>query len=406
MNPFPTDAEVIPILSVTEGTPAPLFFFTTSEGFEPPSHPKFLYFTTEKTLVYTAFFADFGPLDLGLTYKFCKQMEDMMALAVKENKSVGYYCSNRKDGHARANSAVLLCAYLILVLGMQPEKAYKPFFQIKKPFTPFRDAAFALNSWPLFVVDCAKAFHKAASNGHFDYSTFDLEKFEFMAQLHNGDMSWIIPNKLLAFSGPLAKRKELASGKHTLTPEDYCAPFKELGVRCIVRFNSKCYDKRIFERSGFNHVDMFYEDGANPTDAILQQFLSLVETQSGGIAVHCKAGLGRTGTNICAYMIKHLGYSARESIAWHRICRPGAVVGPQQQYLCSMEDKLVMEGAQFKALRTQDKLRSDRSRQTSPIPSTVRRGSKDRRGSKELIQALERKDSASSATRKLANLKI
>ncbi len=37
----------------------------------------------------------------------------------------------------------------------------------------------------------------------------------------------------------------------------------------------------------------------------------------------------------------------REAVAWHRVCRPGAVVGPQQQYLCSIEDKLKSEGKTF-----------------------------------------------------------
>ena len=49
-----------------------------------------------------------------------------------------------------------------------------------------------------------------------------------------------------------------------------------------------------------------------------QQFLQLCENEKGAIAVHCKAGLGRTGTNIAAYMMKHYGYSARETIAWCR----------------------------------------------------------------------------------------
>jgi cell division cycle 14 len=301
-----------------------------------------------------------------------------MATAVSQKKGVAYYCSNNANGHARANSAVLLCAYMVFALGFPPEKAYSPFFGLARPFTPFRDAAFALNTWPLFVLDCCCAFSRAVSCGHFVYSQFDVDKFEFMAQLHNGDMSWIVPGKLLAFSGPLAKRKELASGKFTMTPEDYIAPFKALNVQCVVRFNNKCYDRRSFLNGGVAHVDMFYEDGANPTEAILQQFLALAETQAGAIAVHCKAGLGRTGTNICAYMVKHLGYSVREAIAWHRICRPGAVVGPQQQYLCSIEDKLKMEGAQFYAKQAAAKARAGGVSPTSPVPVPVRRGSKDR----------------------------
>lgn len=98
-------------------------------------------------------------------------------------------------------------------------------------------------------------------------------------------------------------------------------------------------------------MDLFYEDGGNPTEEILQACLRLCETHQGGLAIHCKAGLGRTGTNICAYMIKHLNYSVRESVAWNRICRPGSVVGPQQQFLCSIEDKLRSEGVIYREKR-------------------------------------------------------
>ena len=45
------------------------------------------------------------------------------------------------------------------------------------------------------------------------------------------------------------------------------------------------------------------------------------------------AGLGRTGTLIALYMMKHYKFTAAESIAWIRICRPGSVIGPQQNFL-------------------------------------------------------------------------
>jgi hypothetical protein len=64
--------------------------------------------------------------------------------------------------------------------------------------------------------------------------------------------------------------------------------------------------------------------------------------------VHCKAGLGRTGTNIAAYMIKHYGYTVKESIAWCRVCRPGSVVGPQQQFLAQIEKRMQDEGARYR----------------------------------------------------------
>ena len=47
----------------------------------------------------------------------------------------------------------------------------------------------------------------------------------------------------------------------------------------------------------------------------------------------CVAGLGRTGTLIGCYLMKHYEMSAAETIAWIRIARPGSVLGPQQHYM-------------------------------------------------------------------------
>ncbi len=68
-------------------------------------------FFNDKTLTYTAFFADFGPLDLGLTYKFCVQLQEAMFRAEREHKSVLYVSS--RHPHKRSNSGVLLMAYMV-----------------------------------------------------------------------------------------------------------------------------------------------------------------------------------------------------------------------------------------------------------------------------------------------------
>lgn len=46
-----------------------------------------------------------------------------------------------------------------------------------------------------------------------------------------------------------------------------------------------------------------------------------------------QAGLGRTGTLIACWLMKEYGVTAAESMAWLRICRPGSVIGPQQEFL-------------------------------------------------------------------------
>lgn len=63
-----------------------------------------------------------------------------------------------------------------------------------------------------------------------------------------------------------------------------------------------------------------------------------------GFAVHCKAGLGRTGTCIGAYIMKHYRMTAKEVIGWMRICRPGMVIGPQQQFLEKIQSLMWQEG--------------------------------------------------------------
>jgi len=116
-------------------------------------------------------------------------------------------------------------------------------------------------------------------------------------------------------------------------PESYFTYFRRNNVTTIIRLNKKVYDALSFTDAGFIHKDLFFVDGSTPTDSIMHQFLKIAENNSGALAVHCKAGLGRTGSLIGCYIMKHYHLTAHETIAWIRICRPGSVIGHQQQWL-------------------------------------------------------------------------
>jgi len=162
----------------------------------------------------------------------------------------------------------------------------------------------------------------------------------------HGDLNWIAKNKFLAFAGPQFKRNVTREGCYTLTPHDYIPYFQSKNVGLVVRLNQRMYDENDFRKAGIDHFEQYYLDGSCPTMPILKRIVQAFEAvpEGKGIAVHCKAGLGRTGTCIGAYIMKHYNFSAREIIGWMRICRPGMVIGPQQHFLEDIQQQMWYEG--------------------------------------------------------------
>lgn len=196
----------------------------------------------------------------------------------------------------------------------------------------FRDASFGAPCYQISLKDCLSAIYECHRLGFFNFDDFNVKEYEYYERVEYGDLNWIVPDKFIAFCGPHAKLNN-ENGYPLHAPESYFSYFRQNNVTTIVRLNKKIYDASQFINAGFDHRDLFFRDGSTPTDNIVRQFLKIAENTNGAIAVHCKAGLGRTGSLIGCYIMKHYHLTAHETIAWIRICRPGSVIGHQQQWL-------------------------------------------------------------------------
>jgi len=158
----------------------------------------------------------------------------------------------------------------------------------------------------------------------------------------NGDLHVLVPGRFLAFRGPRDDHGDW------LDASSYINAFRSLSVHTVVRLNKPEYDKAVFTSAGFEHLDLPFEDCTVPPLHIVDTFLRTAENLRPGqmMAVHCLAGLGRTGTLIAMFMMKHFGFSANEAIGWLRICRPGSIIGPQQQFLADEEKRMHRLGAE------------------------------------------------------------
>jgi len=173
--------------------------------------------------------------------------------------------------------------------------------------------------------------------------------------VENGDFNWIVPGKLLAVCSPTSVA---TNDGDTVThpPSYYTKYFKENGIDTIVRLCKVEYDATDFVKAGINHFDMYFIDGTTPSIEIVHRFLKVAE-EAKGVAVHCKQGLGRTGTLLACYLMKHHGFAADESIAFLRIQRPGSVVGPQQAFLHDVQHLLQQPQTILNAMEEELKLK-------------------------------------------------
>lgn len=171
-------------------------------------------------------------------HAFCLELDKLLNDPKYKSAKIYHYCND--DIAKKANAAFLMGAYQITYLSRTAKEAWLPFEKVK--FVPYRDAARGPCNYQCTLLHCLEGVEWAEKLGWYNRLTFDLTEYRKYEKIENGDLNWIIPGKIMAFSTPV---DSIDPNDKTLTPEFYIPIFKELEIEAVIRLGAKEYDREV-----------------------------------------------------------------------------------------------------------------------------------------------------------------
>lgn len=272
---------------------------------------------------------DYGPTNMGNVIKFCEFINDKIIDPVISNRNIVYYVYLiNKNNADLLNAVFMMGCYLIIKMNMCVNKVI---FDILEIFNEhpcyFIDCVSKWGGYYSSITDCLRAVYFVHKNNIEDLNNFDIKDYEYLTDYSKRDMN-IIANKFLAMRAPTTK-----------TIKNVCIELKKRNIKLIIRLNDDSNYGKVIDDNNIKVVDLFFKDYSVPSIKIVKKFMNIVNSTNYDeiVAVHCHAGLGRTGLLICIWLILKLNFTPSEAIAYIRIMRPGSIMGYQGFFLESIE---------------------------------------------------------------------
>jgi atypical dual specificity phosphatase len=133
------------------------------------------------------------------------------------------------------------------------------------------------------------------------------------------NFSWLIEGKLAGSSRP--------------NNAEAFSILKDAGVTTLVSLTENPLEPDFLSNAGFTAFHSPIPDLTAPAVEQVEQILAQIKTQLDNgevVAVHCAAGIGRTGTILACYLVSE-GLSAGEAITTIRNKRPGSIETLEQE---------------------------------------------------------------------------
>ena len=155
-------------------------------------------FNTDDRIVYKPFANDFGPMNLACIHQFIEIVQENM----RERRGLKVVYCVAASQRAFTNGLFLLGCYLIIELGFTSEGAWERFRILDPLLEMYRDAQTSMTiDFRLELIDCWRGLELARNLGWL--RSFDISEYLHYNNLLEGDLHTVIPDKLIAFKGPL-----------------------------------------------------------------------------------------------------------------------------------------------------------------------------------------------------------